>query len=37
MLGAYPSEFTHRQDVVGYFASSLGAKLDVENAGARFW
>jgi rod shape-determining protein MreD len=37
MLGAYPiGIFGIAKTVVGYGASSLGAKLDVENAGARF-
>ncbi len=37
MLGAYPiGIYGIAKTVVGYFASSLGAKLDVENAGARF-
>lgn len=37
MLGAYPiGIYGIALTVVGYFASSLGAKLDVENAGARF-
>jgi rod shape-determining protein MreD len=37
MLGAYPiGIYGIAKTVVGYGASSLGAKLDVENAGARF-
>jgi rod shape-determining protein MreD len=37
MLGAYPIGINGiAMTVVGYLASSLGAKLDVENAGARF-
>jgi len=37
MLGAYPIGINGiALTVVGYLASSLGAKLDVENAGARF-
>lgn len=37
MLGPYPiGIFGIAKTVVGYAASSLGAKLDVENAGARF-
>ncbi len=37
MLGAYPiGIYGIAKTVVGYLASSLGAKLDVENAGARF-
>ena len=36
MLGAYPiGIYGIAKTVVGYGASSLGAKLDVENAGAR--
>jgi len=36
MLGAYPIGINGiAMTVVGYLASSLGAKLDVENAGAR--
>ena len=36
MLGTYPiGIYGIAKTVVGYFASSLGAKLDVENAGAR--
>jgi len=36
MLGAYPiGIYGIAKTVVGYLASSLGAKLDVENAGAR--
>ncbi len=34
--GQYIGVFGIAQTVVGYGASSLGAKLDVENAGARF-
>jgi rod shape-determining protein MreD len=37
MLGPYPiGIYGIAKTVVGYGASSLGAKLDVENAGARF-
>lgn len=37
MLGAYPiGIYGIAKTVVGFGASSLGAKLDVENAGARF-
>ncbi len=37
MLGPYPiGIFGIAKTVVGYAASSLGAKLDVENVGARF-
>ena len=37
MLGPYPiGIFGIAKTVVGYAASSLGAKLDVENLGARF-
>jgi rod shape-determining protein MreD len=37
MLGPYPiGIYGIAKTVVGYLASSLGAKLDVENAGARF-
>jgi rod shape-determining protein MreD len=37
MLGHHPlGLFGIAKTVVGYLASSLGAKLDVENAGARF-
>ncbi len=36
MLGPYPiGIYGIAKTVVGYFASSLGAKLDVENVGAR--
>jgi len=36
MLGAYPiGIYGIAKTMVGYVASSLGAKLDVENAGAR--
>jgi len=36
MLGNYPSAFNGiAKTIVGYGASSLGVKLDVENAGAR--
>src|SRR6202046_5941055 len=37
MLGSYPIGISWvAKTVVGYLASSLGVKLDVENAGARF-
>lgn len=37
MLGAYPiGIYGIAKTIVGFGASSLGAKLDVENAGARF-
>jgi rod shape-determining protein MreD len=37
MLGPYPiGIYGIAKTIVGYGASSLGAKLDVENVGARF-
>jgi rod shape-determining protein MreD len=44
LIGLFQDALTHlplgvygiAKTMVGYFASSLGAKLDVENAGARF-